>query len=261
MQIQGKVGLCRQRSACTRPPAEYNTCLGDLRRVCCTRTTQRLSALRTQHAKNYPVVSWFLGMPVWIARHVIQVRGRPRPHRHYFPNPTFKRLFATRSRGGRDRLAFRRSTRKRLKRFHRPAIPAASEITLSMSRGFTSSSEWGAGGARRTAVGEGVADGKPTFVTSASYSRSTPTKSRRQSRLYLTLHRPFFLPPVDQTFADTIALLQEARDHTGHLPRAVVTLDYGLVLVNDHGYALEERCQSGDVVQRGRCCVEQSLRR
>ena len=104
---------------------------------------------------------------------------------------------------GGGRLAFRRSIRNLLKRFHRPAIPATSEITLSISRGFTSSSETG----RRPAVGEGTVDGKLAFATSASYSCSTPTLYKSRCCLYLMLHGAFFLPPVDQPFADAIALL------------------------------------------------------
>jgi hypothetical protein len=75
-----------------------------------------------------------------------------------------------------EQLAFRRSDRKRLKRFHRPAIPATSDITLSMSRGFTSSSEGGPNVGFRAAVGEDIpGGGKLTFATSASYSCSTLT--------------------------------------------------------------------------------------
>lgn len=160
--------------------------------------------------------------------------------------PHFEMPFAARCRG--KGLTLRRSNRKRLKRFHRPAIPAASEITLSISRGFAPSSERGPCVGRRPTVGDGTAEGKFTFDTSASYSRSTPTQGASRCCLYLRLHRSFFLPPFDQAFADAIALLQEACDHAGHLSGAVITLDYGLVLINDHGYALEERCQSGDVV-------------
>ncbi len=85
---------------------------------------------------------------------------------------TMRNLFATRWKG--ESLAFRRSTRKRLKRFHRPAIPAASEMTLSMSRGFTSSSERGSCVGRRPTVGEGAAEGKFTFAMSASYTAVQP---------------------------------------------------------------------------------------
>jgi hypothetical protein len=161
--------------------------------------------------------------------------------------PHFEMPFAARRRG-KGLLTLRRSNRKRLKRFHRPANPAASEMTLSISRGFTPSSERGPCVGRRPTVGDGTADGKFTFVTSASYSRSTLTQGASRCCLYLRLHRPFFLPPFDQAFADAIALLQEARDHADHLSGAVITLHYGLVLINDHGYALKERCQSGDVV-------------
>lgn len=150
--------------------------------------------------------------------------------------------------GRRNRRTLRRSNRKRLKRFHRPAIPEASDITLSISRGFTLSSERGPCGGRRPPVGDGTADGKFTFATSASYSHSTPTQGGSRCCLYLKLHRPFFLPPVDQTFANAVALLQETRNHTGHFPGAVITLNYGLVLINDQGYALEECCQGGNVV-------------
>jgi hypothetical protein len=71
-------------------------------------------------------------------------------------------------------LAFKRSTKKRLKRFHRPAIPAVSEMTLSISRGFTSSSERGNCVGRRPTVGEGAADGMFAFATSASYTVVQP---------------------------------------------------------------------------------------
>jgi hypothetical protein len=156
---------------------------------------------------------------------------------------------------GRGWRTFRRSSRKRLKRFHRPPIPAASEMTLSISRGLTLSSERGPWG-RRPPVGDGTAEEKFTFATSASYSCSTPMQGSSQYCLYLGLHRPFLLPSFDQSFTYAVAFLQEARDHAGHLPDAVITLNYGLVLINDHSYALEERCQSGDVVQCGRRCME-----
>ena len=149
-----------------------------------------------------------------------------------------------------------RSSKNRLKRFHRPAIPAASEMTLSMSRGFTSSSEAGAVVCRRGAVGEGTADRKFTFATSASYSRSTrDTQSYESVFVHLSLHRPFLFPAFDQAFADAVALLQEACDHASHFSSTIVTLDYGLMLVNDHGYTLEESRQSCDVIQRGRCFI------
>ena len=129
-------------------------------------------------------------------------------------------------------------------------------MTLSISRGFTSSSERGVSGGRRPTVGEGAADGKFAFATSASYTAVQPDTIGALALSYLTLHPPFFLPPFDEAFADTVALPQETRDHTGHLPSAVVALNNGLVLINDHGDALKERCQSGDVVQWGRRCSD-----
>jgi len=81
-----------------------------------------------------------------------------------------------------------------------------------------------------------------------------PTQLIRRRCPYLTLHCPFFLPTVDEAFADTVALSQEASNHTGHLPGAVVALDYGLVLINDHGDALKKRSQRGNIVQWGRRC-------
>ena len=69
---------------------------------------------------------------------------------------------------------FKRSTKKRLKRFHRPAIPADSEMTLSISRGFASSSGRGGCVGRRPTVGEGAADEKFAFATSASYTAVQP---------------------------------------------------------------------------------------
>lgn len=124
-----------------------------------------------------------------------------------------------------------------------------------MSRGFTSSSEKDAVVCRRGAVGEGAADEKLTFATSASYSRSTVTPTDEPAFAHLALHRPFLFPAFDQAFADAVALLQEACDHAGHFSSTIVALDYGLVLVNDHGYALKESSQSRDVIQRGRCCT------
>ena len=47
-------------------------------------------------------------------------------------------------------------------------------MTLSMSRGLTSSSERGSCVGRRPTVGEGVADGKFAFATSASYTAVQP---------------------------------------------------------------------------------------
>jgi hypothetical protein len=129
-------------------------------------------------------------------------------------------------------------------------------MTLSMSRGFTSSSERGASVGRRPTVGEGAAEGKFAFATSASYTAVQPDTIGASALSYLTLHRPFFFPPVNEAFADTVALPQEARDHICHLPGAVVALDYLLVLINDHSDALKERCQSGDVVQWGRRCID-----
>ena len=123
-----------------------------------------------------------------------------------------------------------------------------------MSRGFTSSSERGVSGGRRPTVGEGAADGKFAFPTSASYTAVQPDTVGESAPSYLTLHRPFFFPPVDEAFTDTVALPQEARNHIGHLPNAIVALDYGLVLINDHGNALKECCQSGNKVQWGRRC-------
>ena len=123
-----------------------------------------------------------------------------------------------------------------------------------MSRGFTSSSERGVSGGRRPTVGEGAADGKFAFPTSASYTAVQPDTVGESAPSYLTLHRPFFFPPVDEAFTDTVALPQEARNHIGHLPDAIVALDYGLVLINDHGNALKECCQSGNKVQLGRRC-------
>jgi hypothetical protein len=111
-------------------------------------------------------------------------------------------------------------------------------MTLSISRWFTFSS----------ASGGRTADGKFTFATSASYSCSTPTQRASRCRPYLRLHRALFLPPFNQAFADAVALLQETRNHAGHLPDAIITLDDRLVLVYNHGYALEERRQSSDVV-------------
>jgi hypothetical protein len=184
----------------------------------------------------------------WTARHAMEPSDCLRLHHHCHSTSHGLRCHSLREAGGRDWLTLRRSNRKRLKRFHRPAIPAASEITLSISRGFAPSSERGPCVGRRPTVGDGTADGKFTFVTSASYSRSTPTQGPSRCCLYLRLHRPFFLPPFDQAFADAIALLQEACDHASHLSGTVITLDYVLVLINDHGYALKERCQSGDVV-------------
>jgi hypothetical protein len=113
-------------------------------------------------------------------------------------------------------------------------------MTLSMSRGFTSSSERGVSGGRRPTVGEGAADEKFAFATSASYTAVQPDTVGASAPSYLTLHHPFFFPSLDEAFADTVTLPQEARDYTGHLPGAVVALDYGLVLINDHGDALKE---------------------
>lgn len=76
-----------------------------------------------------------------------------------------------------------------------------------------------------------------------------PTQLGELALSYLTLHRTLFLPPFNEALADTVALPQETRDHAGHLPGAVVALDYRLVLINDHGNAFKERGQSGDVVQ------------
>jgi hypothetical protein len=120
-------------------------------------------------------------------------------------------------------------------------------MTLSMSRGFTSSSERGASVGRRPTVGEGAAEGKFAFATSASYTAVQPDTIGASALSYLTLHRPFFFPPVNEAFADTVALPQEARDHICHLPGAVVALDYLLVLINDHSDA---------VVQWGRRCID-----
>jgi hypothetical protein len=70
-------------------------------------------------------------------------------------------------------------------------------MTLSMSRGFTSSSEKGAVVCRRGAVGEGAADEKLAFATSASYSRSTRETIDESAFAHLTLHRPFLFPAFD----------------------------------------------------------------
>lgn len=107
---------------------------------------------------------------------------------------------------------------------------------------------------RRPTVGEGAAEEKFAFATSASYTAVQPDTVGESAPSYLTLHRPFFFPPVNETFADAVAFPQEARDHTGHLPNAIVALDYRLVLINNYGNAFKERCQSGNEVQCGRRC-------
>lgn len=127
-------------------------------------------------------------------------------------------------------------------------------MTLSISRGFTSSSERGASVGRRPTVGEGAAEGKFAFATSASYTAVQPETIGTSALTYLTLHRSLFFPPIDEAFTDTVALPQETRDHIGHLPGAVVALDYRLMLINNHGDALKQRRQSGDVIQWGRRC-------
>jgi hypothetical protein len=139
-----------------------------------------------------PAFVWVWGSLVWTVHHSIQAGDRFRHHRHCHSTAPIRDPFTTQKR---SLLAFKRSTKKRLKRFHRPAIPAVSEMTLSMSRGFTSSSERGSCVGRRPTVGEGAADEKFAFAISASYTAVQPD-TIRASALSIPYASLPVLPPT-----------------------------------------------------------------
>lgn len=156
------------------------------------RTTLQLLSPGTVCVGYCPAFAWVWGSLVWTAHHSMQADDRFCHHRHCHSTATIRDPFATEKKGS---LAFKRSTKKRLKRFHRPAIPAVSEMTLSMSRGFTSSSERGSCVGRRPTVGEGAADRKFAFATSASYTAVQPDTIRAWALSILYASLPV-LPPT-----------------------------------------------------------------
>lgn len=67
---------------------------------------------------------------------------------------------------------------------------------------------------------------------------------------HLPLDLAFLLPIVDEACDNLVRLLEEVGEDAAHLPSAIVLFDDGLMLVNNHGDALEKGGECGDVVQR-----------
>ena len=65
----------------------------------------------------------------------------------------------------------------------------------------------------------------------------------------LSFYRPLFFPAFDQVLDDLVRFLQESLQNTSHLPRSIVFLHNGLVLVNNHGDTLEEGGEGGDIIE------------
>ena len=66
------------------------------------------------------------------------------------------------------------------------------------------------------------------------------------------MNRPLFFPPTDEILNRTIALFKQFLHYVLHLPRPVVLLDYGLMLVRDQRHTLEESRKSRYKVERRR---------
>ena len=70
----------------------------------------------------------------------------------------------------------------------------------------------------------------------------------RTGGIYLSPHRPFFLPSFQKVFYDSVGFLQQTIQDEAHLAKPVVFLDDGLMLVYDERNALKQRGQRSDVV-------------
>src|ERR1700722_2217865 len=74
---------------------------------------------------------------------------------------------------------------------------------------------------------------------------------------YLSFHGSLLLPSLDETFHNSITLIQKTIDDTRHLSLPIIFFHHRLVLVDDHGDALEQSRQGSDIIERGRGCTQE----